>query len=125
MGLSSLIVGLVVGLLAHLAVGRRRSSPLWLSLIVGVVAAYLGTWIGVAIGLPHNTASIDYLMLLVQIVVAAVLVAAAARLFPARGVVGTAPADPNCRVCRGSGMVVDGKYSLPQKPCRCTATASR
>ncbi|MGW1059139.1 GlsB/YeaQ/YmgE family stress response membrane protein [Micromonospora sp. NBC_01412] len=40
---SALLVGLVVGALGRLVVPGRRTAPLWLTLVVGVVAALLGT----------------------------------------------------------------------------------
>ncbi|MFC8850214.1 MULTISPECIES: GlsB/YeaQ/YmgE family stress response membrane protein [unclassified Micromonospora] len=40
---SAVVVGLVVGALGRLAVPGRRSAPLWLPLVVGVVAALAGS----------------------------------------------------------------------------------
>ncbi|KIR62285.1 MULTISPECIES: transglycosylase [Micromonospora] len=40
---SAVVVGLVVGALGRLAVPGRPTAPLWLTLVVGVVAALAGS----------------------------------------------------------------------------------
>ncbi|MFI0795857.1 GlsB/YeaQ/YmgE family stress response membrane protein [Micromonospora rubida] len=47
---SALLVGLVVGALGRLVVPGRRTAPLWLTLVVGVVAALLGTILARLVG---------------------------------------------------------------------------
>jgi uncharacterized membrane protein YeaQ/YmgE (transglycosylase-associated protein family) len=73
--ITALIVGLIVGALGRLVVPGRQSIPIWLTMVIGVVAALLGTVIANAIGISTDTAGVDWGELLVQVIVAAVGVA--------------------------------------------------
>ena len=55
---------------------------------MGIVAAFIGTWLAGALGISTNTPGIDWLELLVQVVVAAIGVVVAANLWVRRGVRG-------------------------------------
>jgi uncharacterized membrane protein YeaQ/YmgE (transglycosylase-associated protein family) len=68
----ALIVGLIVGALGRLVVPGRQNIPIWLTMVVGVVAALLGTVLANAVGISTNTPGIDWGELLVQVVLAAV-----------------------------------------------------
>jgi uncharacterized membrane protein YeaQ/YmgE (transglycosylase-associated protein family) len=68
----ALIVGLIVGALGRLVVPGRQSMPIWLTMLVGVVAALLGTVLANAVGISTDTPGIDWGELLVQVVLAAV-----------------------------------------------------
>jgi uncharacterized membrane protein YeaQ/YmgE (transglycosylase-associated protein family) len=60
-----------------------------LTILVGIVSAFIGTAIARALGIPTATGGIDWLELLVQVVVAAIGVALVAGLMgQRRGVVG-------------------------------------
>jgi uncharacterized membrane protein YeaQ/YmgE (transglycosylase-associated protein family) len=72
--LSALIIGLVIGVLAKLIVPGRQKTPIWLTILVGIVAAFIGTAIARAIGV-ENTAGIDWIEVIIQIGIAAVGVA--------------------------------------------------
>ncbi|WP_033340060.1 GlsB/YeaQ/YmgE family stress response membrane protein [Catenuloplanes japonicus] len=72
--LTALVVGLIIGALGRLVVPGRQSIPLWLTLVIGVGAALLGT--AVARGLGYaETAGFDWRELLTQVVLAAIGVA--------------------------------------------------
>jgi uncharacterized membrane protein YeaQ/YmgE (transglycosylase-associated protein family) len=71
---SALIVGLIIGALGRLVVPGKQNIPIWLTLVVGVVAALLGTVIARAFGVA-NTSGVDWTELLFQIVLAAIGVA--------------------------------------------------
>ena len=73
--ITALIVGLIVGALGRLVVPGRQSIPIWLTMVIGVVAALLGTVIANAIGISTNTPGVDWGELLVQVILAAVGVA--------------------------------------------------
>ena len=49
--ISALIVGLVIGALGRLIVPGKQSIPIWLTIVIGVVAAFIGTFLARAIGL--------------------------------------------------------------------------
>jgi uncharacterized membrane protein YeaQ/YmgE (transglycosylase-associated protein family) len=74
--ITALIVGLIVGALGRLVVPGRQHIPIWLTMVIGIIAALLGTVVARAIGI--NTAAggvINWGELLVQVILAAVGVA--------------------------------------------------
>jgi uncharacterized membrane protein YeaQ/YmgE (transglycosylase-associated protein family) len=70
----ALIVGLVIGALGRLVVPGKQNIPIWLTMVIGVVAALIGTAIARAAGFA-NTSGIDWRELLLQVLLAAVGVA--------------------------------------------------
>ena len=72
--ITALIVGLIVGALGRLAVPGRQNIPIWLTMVIGVVAALLGTVLANAIGV-GNTRGFDWIELAFQVVLAAIGVA--------------------------------------------------
>jgi uncharacterized membrane protein YeaQ/YmgE (transglycosylase-associated protein family) len=73
--ITALIVGLVIGALGRLVVPGRQSIPIWLTMVIGVVAALLGTVLARALGIATATSGIDWMELIVQVALAAVGVA--------------------------------------------------
>jgi len=71
---TAIIVGLIIGALGRLVVPGRQNIPIWLTLLIGVVAALVGTYIAGLIGVA-DTRGIDWIELLLQIGLAAVGVA--------------------------------------------------
>lgn len=84
--ITALIVGLIIGALGRLVVPGRQNIPIWLTMVIGVVAALLGTVLARALGIATETAGIDWMELLVQVVLAAVGVALVAGFGRGRGV---------------------------------------
>ncbi|MEV8515961.1 GlsB/YeaQ/YmgE family stress response membrane protein [Dactylosporangium sp. NPDC051484] len=82
--ITALIVGLIIGALGRLVVPGRQSMPIWLTMVIGVVAALLGTVVANAIGISTNTPGVDWGELLIQVLLAAVGVALVAG-FAGRG----------------------------------------
>jgi len=72
--ITALIIGLIIGALGRLVVPGRQNIPIWLTMVIGVVAALLGTVIARAIGV-SDTKGIDWIELLFQVVLAAIGVA--------------------------------------------------
>ncbi|WP_250035941.1 GlsB/YeaQ/YmgE family stress response membrane protein [Paractinoplanes maris] len=70
----ALIVGLIIGALGRLVVPGKQNIPLWLTLVIGVVAALLGTVLARATGVA-DTKGFDWIELLFQVVLAAIGVA--------------------------------------------------
>jgi uncharacterized membrane protein YeaQ/YmgE (transglycosylase-associated protein family) len=70
--ITALIVGLVIGALGRLVIPGRQSIPIWLTMVIGVVAALLGTVLARALGISTDTPGIDWLELLIQVALAAV-----------------------------------------------------
>ncbi|MEV0457345.1 GlsB/YeaQ/YmgE family stress response membrane protein [Catellatospora methionotrophica] len=72
--ISAIIVGLVVGALGRLVVPGRQGMPIWLTILVGIVAALIGTAIAQAVGVAV-TDGIDWIELVFQVGLAALGVA--------------------------------------------------
>ena len=73
--ITALIIGLIIGALGRLALPGRQNIPLWLTLVIGVVAALIGSAIARAGGFSETDGWIDWRELLLQIALAAVGVA--------------------------------------------------
>ena len=69
--ISAIIVGLVIGALGRLVVPGRQNIGILMTMLVGVVAALLGTVIARATGVA-DTSGVDWIELLFQVVLAAV-----------------------------------------------------
>jgi uncharacterized membrane protein YeaQ/YmgE (transglycosylase-associated protein family) len=69
--ISAIIIGAIIGALGRLVVPGRQPMPIWLTIVIGIVAAFVGTMIAAALGVA-NTAGIDWIELLLQIALAAV-----------------------------------------------------
>lgn len=81
--ISAIVVGLIIGALGRLfAPGRQRISIL-LTIVIGIVAALLGTWIAQNLGVAV-TDGIDWIELVLQIGLAVIGVLIAARLMGSR-----------------------------------------
>lgn len=73
--ISALIIGIIIGALGRLVLpGRQRVGLLW-TLLVGIVAALVGTAIAGAVGVA-DTKGVDWIELAIQVVLAAVGVGA-------------------------------------------------
>ena len=77
--LTAIIIGLVIGALGRLVVPGKQDIPIWLTLVIGVVAAILGTLLAGALDVA-DTPGIDWIELLLQVGFAAVGVALVAGL---------------------------------------------
>ncbi|MEU4215387.1 GlsB/YeaQ/YmgE family stress response membrane protein [Actinoplanes sp. NPDC026623] len=72
--ITALIVGLIIGALGRLVVPGKQNIPIWLTMVIGVVAALLGTVLARAFGV-DSTNGIDWIELAFQVVLAAIGVA--------------------------------------------------
>jgi len=81
--ITAIVIGLIIGALGRLVVPGRQNIPLWLTLVIGVVAAFLGTLLAAAVGV-DDTDGIDWIELILQVAVAAVGVTVAAGLLGRR-----------------------------------------
>ncbi|MGE9692734.1 MULTISPECIES: GlsB/YeaQ/YmgE family stress response membrane protein [unclassified Streptomyces] len=73
--ISAVIIGIVIGILGRLVVpGRQHIGIIW-TILVGIVAALVGTFIAAAFGVA-DTKGIDWIEIAIQVVLAAVGVAA-------------------------------------------------
>ena len=67
--IGALIIGLIIGALGRLVVPGKQDIPIWLTIVVGIVAALIGSLI---VGSLRDTDGIDWIELIVQIALAAV-----------------------------------------------------
>jgi len=81
---TAIIVGLVIGALGRLVLPGKQNIGFWLTLLIGIVAALVGTLLASAIGV-DDTGGIDWIELILQIALAAGGVAIAASLTARRG----------------------------------------
>jgi uncharacterized membrane protein YeaQ/YmgE (transglycosylase-associated protein family) len=70
----ALVIGLIIGALGRLVVPGKQNIPLWLTLVIGVVAALLGTVLARAIGVA-DTKGFDWWEFIFQVGFAAIGVA--------------------------------------------------
>ena len=82
---TALIIGLVIGALGRLVVPGKQNIPIWLTLLIGVVAALVGTLVAGAFGV-DDTPGIDWIELALQVGFAAIGVAVFAGLYGRRRV---------------------------------------
>ena len=81
--ITAIIIGLIIGALGRLVVPGKQNIPIWLTILIGIVAALIGTFIASGLGV-NDTKGIDWIELLIQVVLAAVGVAAVAGLYGRR-----------------------------------------
>jgi uncharacterized membrane protein YeaQ/YmgE (transglycosylase-associated protein family) len=72
--LTAIVIGLIVGALGRLVVPGKQNIPIWLTLLIGVVAAILGTLLAGALDVA-DTPGVDWIELILQVGFAAVGVA--------------------------------------------------
>jgi uncharacterized membrane protein YeaQ/YmgE (transglycosylase-associated protein family) len=83
--ITAIIIGAIIGFLGRLVAPGKQNIPIWLTIVVGIVAAFIGTWIAGLFGVA-DTGGIDWIELIMQIVVAAIGVTVVAGIYNKRGV---------------------------------------
>ncbi|QFZ18443.1 GlsB/YeaQ/YmgE family stress response membrane protein [Saccharothrix syringae] len=67
---SALFVGLIIGALGRLVLPGKQHIPIWLTIVVGVVAAVVGTFVATALGV-DDTRGFDWIEIAIQVGLAA------------------------------------------------------
>lgn len=67
---TAIIVGLIIGALGRLVLPGRQRISIWLTLLIGIVAALVGTFLAAAVGV-DETDGIDWIELALQVGLAA------------------------------------------------------
>jgi len=80
---SGLIIGIVIGALGRLVIPGRQRIPIWLTIVIGVVAAMIGTAIATVFGVA-DTSGIDWIELGIQVALAALGVSLTAGMYGKR-----------------------------------------
>ncbi|MCD0449084.1 GlsB/YeaQ/YmgE family stress response membrane protein [Actinocorallia sp. API 0066] len=78
--ISALVIGVIIGALGRLVVPGKQSIPIWLTMVIGVVAALVGTAFASVLGVA-DTRGVDWIELALQVGLAAVGVTAAAKTY--------------------------------------------
>jgi uncharacterized membrane protein YeaQ/YmgE (transglycosylase-associated protein family) len=73
--ISAIIVGAIIGILGRLLVRGRQRIGIILTIVIGIVAALIGTFLASLLDV-KDTSGFDWIELIFQIVLAAVFVAA-------------------------------------------------
>lgn len=73
--ITAIIIGAIVGALARLILPGKQSIGILITILVGIVAALIGTFIANAVGIATDTPGIDWGELVVQLVLAIIGVA--------------------------------------------------
>ena len=69
--ISAIVVGAVIGALGRLVVRGKQHISILMTIVIGIIAALIGTFIANALGV-GNTSGIDWIKLVIQVVLAAI-----------------------------------------------------
>jgi uncharacterized membrane protein YeaQ/YmgE (transglycosylase-associated protein family) len=81
--ISAILIGAIIGVLGRLLLPGRQSIPIWLTIVIGIAAALLGTFFARQLGVV-DTAGVDWIEILIQIVLAAAGVGITAAIMSGR-----------------------------------------
>ena len=83
--ISSIIIGLILGVVARLILPGKQNIPIWLTIVVGIVAAFVGNWLAGLMGV-RVTDGIDWIRHLIQVVLAVIGIGLVAGAYGRKGV---------------------------------------
>lgn len=69
--ITAIIIGAIIGALGRLVLRGKQNISILATILVGIVAALLGTWLASLIGV-QDTSGIDWIELAFQVVLAAI-----------------------------------------------------
>ncbi|MFE0156300.1 GlsB/YeaQ/YmgE family stress response membrane protein [Nonomuraea sp. NPDC059007] len=81
--ITAIIIGIAIGALGRLVIPGRQHLPIWLTIVIGIAAALIGTAIASALGVA-DTRGIDWIELGIQIALAALGVSLAEGIYGKR-----------------------------------------
>ena len=68
--ISAIVVGLIIGALGRLVLPGKQNIPIWLTIVIGIVAALIGSAIANALGV-GDTKGLDVIEIIIQVALAA------------------------------------------------------
>ena len=68
--IGAIIIGANIGALGRLVLPGKQNIAIWLTIVIGIIAAFIGTAIAAAFGVADSS-GIDWIELILQILVAA------------------------------------------------------
>lgn len=83
--ISALVFGLIIGALARLILPGKQNIPIWLTIVIGIIGAIIGTLIYENL-INKNTSGFNIVEVLLQLVIAIAGVALVAGVWGRRGV---------------------------------------
>lgn len=78
--IGAIIVGLILGVLAKFVMPGKQAVPLWLTILVGIVAAIIGNYVATLLGV-RETVGIDWIRHGLQLLFAVLGIGAVAGLY--------------------------------------------
>lgn len=73
--IGAIVVGLIIGVLARLVMPGKQSIGLIMTVLLGALGSFIGTWITYQLGYSNSNGGFEIIPFLVGIVVAVVLIA--------------------------------------------------
>jgi uncharacterized membrane protein YeaQ/YmgE (transglycosylase-associated protein family) len=67
----TIVIGLIIGALGRLVVPGRQNIGILLTIVIGIVAAFIGYLIAAALGVAH-TSGVNWIEHIIQVIVAAI-----------------------------------------------------
>lgn len=83
--IQAIIIGAILGFVGRAIAPGKQNLPIWLTIVVGIVAAFIGTYIARLFGVA-DTSGIDWIELIIQVIVAAIGVTLVAGIWGRRKV---------------------------------------
>jgi uncharacterized membrane protein YeaQ/YmgE (transglycosylase-associated protein family) len=83
--ITAIIVGIIIGALGRLVVPGKQPIPIWLTIVIGIVAAFIGSFLARELGLATGS-GFNIGELILQVVVAAIGVFLVTGLYGRRSV---------------------------------------
>lgn len=83
--IGAIVIGLILGVLARVILPGKQNIPLWLTILVGIVAAFIGTFIARLLNVA-DTGGFDWIEHIIQLIVALIAVGAVAGFYSRRSV---------------------------------------
>ncbi|SHK46098.1 hypothetical protein SAMN05443637_106241 [Pseudonocardia thermophila] len=83
--IGAIVIGLILGVLARIILPGKQNIPVWLTIVVGIVAAFIGTFIARLLGV-EDTAGIDWIEHIIQLILAIIGIGIVAGVYNKGGV---------------------------------------
>jgi uncharacterized membrane protein YeaQ/YmgE (transglycosylase-associated protein family) len=83
--IGAIVLGLILGVLAKVILPGKQAIPLWLTIVVGIVAAFIGGFIYTKMG-GGDTSGIDWIKFFIQLVLAVIGVGVVSGVYAKKGV---------------------------------------
>lgn len=83
--ITAIVIGAILGFVGRALAPGKQNLPIWLTVLVGIVAAFIGTFVAKLFGVA-TTSGIDWIEIILQVVVAVIGVTLVAGIWGRRKV---------------------------------------